>query len=124
MNFVKNNFEKLLLPFLPPGNSAIGSFMNLRQGKPGPLVICLNVKKTKSRGEGLIKSIYTPLPYHPIKQEYVWMMWNRFSKLGVRHEMKLHVQRTEKWAFDWSVYTEIKLPLSIQPEKKIHPPAE
>ena len=96
VNFVKNNLEKLLLPFLPPGNFAIRSFMNLRQGKADPLVIWLICKKKKYIYIHIYikrQSIYTLLPYLPnIKQEFLRMMWKRCSRLGMRHEMKMHVQ--------------------------------
>lgn len=47
VSVTKNNPEKLLLPFLPPGNFAISRFMNLCEGKAGPLVILLKCEEEK-----------------------------------------------------------------------------
>lgn len=65
--------------------------------------------------------MHTVLPYLPsIRQEFVWMIWKRCSELKGKHKMKVHIQCTETWALHCSACVEIKLPVSIQPEK-IHP---
>jgi len=73
VNFVKNNLEKLLLPFLPPGKFATSSFLKLWQGKAGPPLILFKCQK-KERKKKRRRNIYAPLPISTtlIRSIYEW----------------------------------------------------